>query len=86
MIIGEHSRDNDIIVNPCATKKLNNIRAAGADEKLFLTPPKVMSLEDALAFIEHDELVEITPDAIRMRKRILDENRRKQLARRRQQA
>lgn len=77
MIIGAHSRDTDIIVNPCHTKKLTNIRSAGADEKLVLTPPREMSLEQALAFIEDDELVEITPKNLRLRKRILDHNLRK---------
>jgi GTP-binding protein len=77
MIIGAHSRDNDLIVNPCITKKLTNIRSAGADEKLFLTPPKLLSLEQALAFIEDDELVEVTPKSLRLRKRVLDHNLRK---------
>jgi GTP-binding protein len=77
MIIGSHSRDTDLIVNPCITKKLTNIRSAGADEKLFLTPPRILSLEQALAFIEDDELVEITPKSIRLRKRVLDHNLRK---------
>jgi GTP-binding protein len=77
MIIGAHSRDNDLIVNPCITKKLTNIRSAGADEKLFLTPPKVLSLEQALAFIEDDELVEVTPKTLRLRKRVLDHNLRR---------
>src|SRR5690606_517630 len=77
MIIGEHSRDNDIIVNPCTAKKLTNVRAAGADEKLFLTPPRKFSLEQALAFIADDELVEVTPKNLRLRKRFLDHNERK---------
>ena len=77
MIIGEHSRDNDLIVNPCITKKLTNIRSAGADEKLFLTPAKILSLEQALAFIEDDELVEVTPKSLRLRKRVLDHNLRR---------
>jgi GTP-binding protein len=77
MIIGAHSRDTDLIVNPCITKKLTNIRSAGADEKLFLTPPRQLSLEQALAFIEDDELVEITPKSLRLRKRVLDHNLRK---------
>ena len=77
MIIGAHSRDTDIIVNPCTTKKLTNVRAANADEKLFLTPPRVHSLEQALAFIEDDELVEVTPKSLRLRKRQLDHNLRK---------
>lgn len=77
MIIGAHSRDTDLVVNPCATKKLTNVRAAGSDEKLFLAPPKVHALEEALAFIEDDELVEITPKSLRLRKRFLDHNARK---------
>jgi GTP-binding protein len=76
-IVGMHSRDNDLIVNPSKAKKLTNIRTTAADEKLFLTPPRVMSLEEALEFINPDELVEVTPKAIRLRKRILDHNARK---------
>jgi GTP-binding protein len=72
MIIGEHSRDNDLVVNPNVNKKFTNVRSAGADEKLFLTPPKVLSLEQALAFIEEDELLEVTPENLRLRKRQLD--------------
>jgi GTP-binding protein len=78
MILGLHNRDNDIVVNPCITKKLTNVRSAGADEKLFLTPPREMSLEQAIAFIEDDELLEITPKNLRLRKRFLDHNIRKQ--------
>ena len=76
-IIGLHSRDNDLIVNPSKAKKLTNIRTTAADEKLFLTPARVLSLEEALEFINDDELVEVTPKAIRLRKRILDHNARK---------
>ncbi len=76
-IIGMHSRDNDLIVNPSKAKKLTNIRTTAADEKLFLTPPRQLSLEEALEFINDDELVEVTPKAIRLRKRILDHNHRK---------
>jgi GTP-binding protein len=78
-IIGAHVRDVDIIVNPNTAKKLTNIRTTAADEKLFLTPPRVMSLEQALAFIADDELVEVTPKSIRLRKRILDHNERKRV-------
>ena len=78
MIIGTHNRDVDIVVNPCITKKLTNVRSAGADEKLFLTPPRDLSLEQAIAFIEDDELLEITPKNLRLRKRFLDHNIRKQ--------
>lgn len=77
MIIGEHSRENDLEVNPIREKKLTNMRAAGKDEALLLTPPRRMSLEQAIAYIEDDELVEVTPSAIRLRKRYLDPNERK---------
>jgi GTP-binding protein len=77
MIIGEHSRGEDIIVNPCVGKKLTNVRAAGSDEKLFLSPPRVLSLEEAIAYIEDDELLEVTPKSLRLRKRHLDHNARK---------
>ncbi|HCU89682.1 MAG TPA: translational GTPase TypA, partial [Gammaproteobacteria bacterium] len=73
MIIGIHSRDNDLVVNPLKAKQLSNIRAAGNDENLLLTPPLDFDLEQALEFIADDELVEITPTAIRMRKRFLKE-------------
>jgi GTP-binding protein len=82
MILGEHSRDNDLDVNPIKEKKLTNIRAAGKDEALLLTPPRRMSLEQAIAYIEEDELVEVTPSAIRLRKRYLDPHERKKHARR----
>ena len=78
-IIGMHSRDNDLIVNPSKAKKLTNIRTTAADEKLFLTPPRLLTLEAALEFINDDELVEVTPKAIRLRKRFLDHNERKRL-------
>ncbi len=80
MIIGENSRAHDLDVNPVKTKKLTNIRAAGKDDAILLTPPRRMSLEDALAYIEDDELVEVTPKAIRLRKRALDPNQRKREA------
>ena len=79
-IVGEHSRDNDLVVNPCIAKKFTNIRSAGSDEKIFLTPPIEMSLEQALAFIEDDELLEVTPKNLRLRKRNLDHNTRKREA------
>jgi GTP-binding protein len=82
MILGEHSRENDLDVNPIKEKKLTNIRAAGKDEALLLTPPRRMSLEQAIAYIEDDELVEVTPSAIRIRKRYLDPNERKKAERR----
>ena len=82
MILGEHSRENDLDVNPIKEKKLTNIRAAGKDEALLLTPPRRMSLEQAIAYIEDDELVEVTPGAIRLRKRYLDPHERKKHAKR----
>ena len=81
MIIGEHSRENDLDVNPIKEKKLTNIRAAGKDEALLLTPPRRMSLEQAIAYIEDDELVEVTPGAVRLRKRHLDPHARKKAER-----
>ncbi|WP_075184912.1 translational GTPase TypA [Teredinibacter haidensis] len=76
-IVGIHSRDNDLVVNPTKAKQLNNIRAAGTDEALILTPPIKHTLEQALEFIEDDELVEVTPHSIRLRKKLLAENERK---------
>jgi GTP-binding protein len=81
MIIGIHSRENDLVVNPVKTKKLTNIRAAGKDDAILLTPPIQMTLEYAVEFIDEDELVEVTPESIRIRKRFLDENERKRAAR-----
>ena len=72
MIIGIHNRDNDLDVNPCKNKNLTNTRASGSDEAINLTKPKTFTLEEALEFIDDDELVEITPDDIRLRKKILD--------------
>jgi GTP-binding protein len=80
-IVGEHNRDSDIDVNVCRTKKLTNVRAAGADKTVVLKPPREISLELALEFIEDDELVEVTPDAIRLRKRLLNESDRKRASR-----
>jgi GTP-binding protein len=80
MIIGEHSRDNDLDVNPLKGKKLTNIRASGSDEAVRLNPPVRMSLEEAIAYIDDDELVEVTPKAIRLRKRHLDPHERKRHA------
>ncbi|OYV54007.1 MAG: GTP-binding protein TypA [Rhodospirillales bacterium 20-60-12] len=82
MILGEHSRENDLDVNPIKEKKLTNIRAAGKDEALLLTPPRKLSLEQAIAYVEDDELVEVTPGAVRLRKRHLDPNARKRADRR----
>ena len=81
MIIGEHSRGNDLEVNPLKAKQLTNIRAAGKDEAVRLTTPRKMSLEQAIAYIEDDELVEVTPKSIRLRKAILDPNERKKAER-----
>ncbi|QEP44332.1 translational GTPase TypA [Ectothiorhodospiraceae bacterium BW-2] len=81
MVIGIHSRNNDLTVNPLKAKQLTNIRAAGSDENILLTPPIRMSLEQALEFIDDDELVEVTPNHIRIRKRGLTENDRKRAGR-----
>jgi len=81
MLIGEHSRDNDLEVNPLKGKKLTNVRASGTDEAVRLTPHIKMSLEEAIAYIDDDELVEVTPKIIRLRKRILDPHERKRLGR-----
>ena len=77
MIVGIHTRDNDLVVNVCKAKQLTNIRAAGSDENIILTPPILLSLEQALEFIEDDELVEVTPSSIRLRKKYLKEHERK---------
>ncbi|SMX34798.1 translational GTPase TypA [Actibacterium lipolyticum] len=81
MIIGEHSRENDLEVNPLKGKKLTNVRASGTDDAVRLTTPVRMSLEEAIAYIDNDELVEVTPNAIRLRKRFLDPHERKRQAR-----
>jgi len=81
MLIGIHSRNNDLVVNPTKAKQLNNIRAAGNDENLILSPPIVMSLEQALEFVDEDELVEVTPNHIRLRKKFLQEHERKRASR-----
>lgn len=77
MVIGEHSRDNDLEVNPLKSKQLSNIRTTSKDEAIRLTPPMRMTLEDAISYIQDDELVEVTPKAIRLRKKFLDSNERK---------
>ena len=77
MIVGEHSKENDIEVNPVRGKQLTNVRSVTADEKLFLAPPRKMSLEEALSYIQDDELVEVTPATIRLRKKELDSGKRK---------
>ncbi|MDP6534931.1 MAG: translational GTPase TypA [Gammaproteobacteria bacterium] len=81
MIVGLHSRDNDLVVNPTKAKQLTNIRAAGSDENILLTPPIDHSLEQAMEFITDDELVEVTPGHIRLRKKYLTENERKRMSR-----
>jgi GTP-binding protein len=81
MIIGEHSREGDLEVNPCKEKKLTNVRASGSDEAIRLTPPTKLNLEQAIEYIEDDELVEVTPLNIRLRKKYLDPNERKKMSR-----
>lgn len=82
MIIGEHSRDTDLDVNPVRAKELSNVRAAGKDENVKLTPPRLMTLEEAIGYVASDELIEVTPKAIRLRKRYLDVNKRKTMSKR----
>ncbi|PWG65099.1 translational GTPase TypA [Sediminicurvatus halobius] len=82
MVIGLHNRDNDLVVNPMKAKQLTNVRAAGSDENIILTPPERLSLEQALEFIDDDELVEVTPAAVRIRKKLLLEHERKRASRR----
>ena len=79
--IGLHSRDNDLPVNPTKAKQLTNVRASGTDEALILTPPVLHTLEQALEFIDSDELVEVTPNSIRLRKKLLLEHERKRASR-----
>ena len=81
MVIGIHSRDNDLVVNPIKGKKLTNVRAAGKDEAILLTPPIQLTLEYAVEFIADDELAEVTPHSIRIRKRFLKEHERKRASR-----
>jgi len=80
-IVGENSRENDLAVNPTKEKKLTNMRASGSDENILLKPPRKMDLEAALEYIEDDELVEVTPTSIRLRKILLSENDRKRQSR-----
>jgi GTP-binding protein len=77
MIIGQHAKENDLIVNSCRGKKLTNVRASGSDEAIRLTTPRIPTLEQALEYISDDELVEVTPKSIRLRKKVLDANERK---------
>jgi len=81
MVVGIHSRANDLVVNPLKAKQLTNIRAAGTDENLILTRPVRLTLEQALEFIDDDELVEVTPKHIRIRKKYLLEHERKRASR-----
>jgi len=81
MVIGIHSRSNDLTVNPTKGKQLTNVRASGTDENIVLTPPIRFTLEQALDFIEDDELVEVTPENIRVRKKFLKEHERKRAKR-----
>jgi GTP-binding protein len=82
MIIGIHQRDNDLVVNPTKAKQLTNVRAAGTDENLVLSPPIRFSLEQSLEFLDDDELLEVTPKNLRLRKKILTESDRKKDSRR----
>jgi len=77
MIVGQHAKDNDLVVNACRGKKLTNVRASGTDESTKISPPTILTLEQALEYIAEDELVEVTPKSIRLRKRYLDANERK---------
>ena len=86
MIVGEHSRDNDLEINVLKGKKLTNIRASGADEAVILTPPRRMSLEEMMAYVEFDELLEVTPTSLRIRKRYLLEHERKKFRRQMEEA
>ncbi len=76
-VIGSHTRSNDLVINPGKTKKLTNIRAAASDEKNVIKPHKELTIEEAIEFINDDELVEFTPQSIRLRKRVLNHNDRK---------
>jgi len=81
MIVGEHSRDNDLEINVLKGKKLTNVRASGSDDAVILTPPRKLSLEDMMAYINPDELLEVTPVSLRLRKRYLDPHERKRMSR-----
>ena len=77
MIVGENARNDDMVVNPCKEKKLTNMRASGSDKNVLLKPPRELTLELALEYIEDDELVEVTPSKIRLRKKVLSEEGRR---------
>ena len=81
MIIGENSRENDLEVNPMKSKQLTNFRASGTDETVRLTPPRQRNLEEAIAYIDDDELLEVTPNTLRLRKKLLDPHERKKAMR-----
>ena len=81
MIVGQNSRSDDMVVNPTKAKQLTNVRASGTDEAIILTPPIVFTLEQALEYIQDDELVEVTPKSIRLRKKFLTESERKRSGR-----
>jgi GTP-binding protein len=81
MIMGEHNKGNELDVNPTKTKQLTNMRASGKDDNIKLSPPRTLSLEQALSYIQDDELVEVTPRSIRLRKKYLDQNLRKKMSR-----
>jgi GTP-binding protein len=81
MIVGQNSRNEDMVVNPCKAKHISNMRAAGSDDNVKLTPPRVLSLAEALEWINDDELVEVTPVDIRLRKKILGELERRRSGR-----
>jgi len=85
MIVGEHSRDNDLEINVCKGKQLTNMRASGSDESVVLTPPRLMSLEEMMAYIRDDEVLEVTPENLRLRKKYLCPNERKRNAKKQQQ-
>ena len=82
MIVGEHSRDNELDINVLKGKQLTNIRAAGKDDALILTPPRKMSMEDMISYINDDELLEVTPQSLRLRKKYLTPNERSQAKKR----
>ena len=80
-VVGEHVHDNDLVINVCKAKQLTNVRASGSDEKARVIPKVIMSLEECLEYIKEDELVEVTPKSMRMRKAILDHDQRKKASR-----
>jgi GTP-binding protein len=77
MVVGENSRDNDLVVNPCKQKQMSNMRSKASDEAITLTPPRIMTLEQSIEYISEDELVEVTPKSIRLRKKFLNKSQRK---------